>query len=43
MFVSYLALILYFRSRGGYKAQMIVSEKEEELIMTGGTAGPSEL
>ena len=43
MFVCYLALILYFRSKGGYKAQIIVSEKEEELMMTGGTVGPSEM
>jgi hypothetical protein len=43
MFVGYLALILYFRSKGGYKAQIIVSEKEEVLMMTGGTVGPSEM
>jgi MFS family permease len=43
MFVCYLVLILYFRSKGGYKAQIIVSEKEEELMMTGGTVGPSEM
>ncbi len=42
MLVCYLGLILYFRSKGGYKPQMLVNEHEEELMMTGGTTGPSE-
>jgi hypothetical protein len=42
MLVCYLAMVLYFRSLGGYRPQMIVKEEEEELMMTGGTTGPSE-
>jgi len=42
MLVCYLGLVLYFRSRGGYRPQMIVSEKEEGLLMAGGVAGPAE-
>ena len=42
MLVCYLGLIAYFRSRGGYKPQIIVSEREEELLMTGGAVGPAE-
>lgn len=42
MLVCYLSMIAYFRSRGGYRPQMIVKEQEEELMMTGGTSGPSE-
>jgi MFS family permease len=30
MLACYLALLLYFRSKGGYKPQVILSEKEEE-------------
>jgi hypothetical protein len=43
MFVCYLALILYFKSQGGYKPKMLISEKEEELLMMGGVAGPAEM
>ncbi|WP_435005765.1 MFS transporter [Tundrisphaera lichenicola] len=42
MLVCYLGLILYFRSKGGYKPQVIISDKEEELLMTGGAVGPAE-
>ena len=42
MLACYLGLVAYFRSKGGYKPQVIISEKEEELLMTGGAAGPSE-
>jgi hypothetical protein len=38
----YLGMILYFRTRGGYRPQVLVSKHEEALMMTGGTAGPSE-
>ena len=37
-----LGLILYFKSKGGYKPQMIISDKEEELLVTGGATGPAE-
>jgi MFS family permease len=43
MLVGYLSLVLYFRSKGGYKPQIIISEKEEELLMTGGAQGPAEM
>jgi hypothetical protein len=43
MLVCYLALIVYFKSQGGYKAKMLISESEEELLMTGGAVGPAEL
>jgi len=43
MFVCYLALIVYFKSQGGYKPKILISEKEEELLMTGGVVGPAEL
>ncbi len=42
MLVCYLGLMAYFRSRGGYKPQVILSEKEEGMLMAGGAAGPSE-
>ena len=40
MLVCYLGLIGYFRLKGGYKPKIIISEKEEALLMTGGAAGP---
>jgi MFS family permease len=43
MLVCYLGLVLYFRSQGGYKPQIIISEKEEELLMTGGAQGPADM
>ena len=43
MFVSYLALIVYFKSKGGYRAEMLLKEHEEEAMMTGGVEGPAEL
>ncbi len=43
MFACYVALIFYFKSKGGYKAEMLVTERQEELMMTGGTVGPAEL
>jgi MFS family permease len=42
MSLIYLGMILYFRSRGGYKPQVIVSHKEEVEMMSGGVAGPAE-
>ncbi|RUL88209.1 MFS transporter [Tautonia sociabilis] len=43
MFVSYVLLILYYRSQGGYKPQVLVTDTEEEQMMTGGVAGPAEM
>ena len=42
MLVCYLGLLGYFKARGGYKPQIIISEREEELLMTGGAKGPAE-
>jgi MFS family permease len=42
MLAAYIGLILYFKSKGGYKAKELISEKEEEAIMTGGAAGAVE-
>lgn len=42
MALIYLALILYFRSQGGYRPKIIVTAKEEAEMMTSGVAGPAE-
>ena len=42
MLVCYIALVVYFRTRGGYKPQIILKEHEEELLMAGGAQGPAE-
>ncbi len=42
MLVAYLGLVIYFRTRGGYKPQIIITPREEELLMTGGAKGPAE-
>jgi MFS family permease len=43
MFASYVALLLYFQSRGGYKPKILISDEEEGVLMTGGVAGPAEM
>jgi hypothetical protein len=42
MFVCYLILILYFKSRGGYKAQVLTGHAAEDKKFTGGVAGAVE-
>ena len=42
MLVCYLGLIIYFKARGGYRPQIIITPREEELLMTGGAKGPAE-
>jgi hypothetical protein len=42
MFVCYLGLIFYFRSKGGYKAQVLTGHAAQDEKFTGGTAGPGE-
>jgi MFS family permease len=42
MAVIYLGMILYFKAKGGYRPQVIISKHEEALLMTGGVAGPAE-
>jgi hypothetical protein len=43
MLVCYLCLIVYFKAKGGYKPKIIISEKEEALLMTGGAMGPADM
>jgi MFS family permease len=42
MCVCYLILIAYFRSRGGYKAQVLTGHTAEDEKFTGGVTGPVE-
>jgi MFS family permease len=42
MCVCYVALILYFKSRGGYKAEVLTGHAAEDEKFTGGTVGPGE-
>lgn len=42
MCACYIGLILYFKSRGGYKAEVLTGHAAEDEKFTGGTAGPGE-
>jgi MFS family permease len=42
MLVCYLVLIAYFKSRGGYKAQVLTGHAATDEKFTGGTEGPGE-
>lgn len=42
MLVAYLALGLYFKSRGGYQAQVLTGHAAEDARFTGGVEGPAE-
>ncbi len=42
MCVCYLVLIAYFRSRGGYRAEVLTGHEAEDEKFTGGTEGPVE-
>lgn len=42
MLVCYIGLIFYFRSIGGYKPEMLMTEQEQIDIITGGVEGPVE-
>lgn len=42
MLVSYLGLLAWFRSRGGYRAEVLAGHAAEDAKFTGGTAGPGE-
>jgi hypothetical protein len=35
-------MILYFKTKGGYHAQEVISKHEEAELMMGGVAGPAE-
>jgi len=43
MAVGYLFLILYFRARGGYKAEVLTGHAAVDEKFTGGVVGPAEL
>ena len=42
MLVCYLILIGYFRSKGGYEAQVLTGHAAHDEEFTGGTEGPGE-
>jgi len=42
MFVGYMGLIFYFRSKGGYKAEVLTGHAADDEEFTGGTEGPGE-
>jgi MFS family permease len=42
MAVGYLLLLLYFKARGGYKAEVLAGHAAEDEEFTGGTPGPGE-
>jgi hypothetical protein len=42
MLVCYIILIVYFKSRGGYSAQVLTGHAAEDKKFTGGVAGPME-
>jgi len=42
MALGYLLLILYFKARGGYSAQVLTGHAAEDEKFTGGTEGPGE-
>ncbi|MEW4527607.1 MFS transporter [Maioricimonas sp. JC845] len=42
MFVCYLILIAYFRSKGGYEARVLTEHDAEDAEFTGGVEGPME-
>ena len=42
MLGAYLILIVYFKARGGYKAEVLVGHKAEDAKFTGGVAGAME-
>lgn len=42
MLACYILLIVYFRARGGYSAQVLTGHAAEDSKFTGGTMGPGE-
>ena len=43
LLVCYLILFFYFKSRGGYKAQVLTGHEAEDEKFTGGVPGPADL
>ncbi len=42
MFFCYLGLIFYYKSKGGYQAEVLVGHHADDEVFTGGTTGPGE-
>ncbi len=42
LIVLFTGIVLYDRSRGGYKPEILISREEEDELMTGGVQGPIE-
>lgn len=42
MFICFLGLVLYYRSKGGYRAEVLAGHSADDEVFTGGTVGPSE-
>ncbi len=42
MLVCYIALFLYFKSKGGYQAEVLTGHAAEDEKFTGGVAGPAD-
>ncbi len=42
MALIYLGIIFYFKTKGGYRPQELISKHEEAEMMAGGVAGPAE-
>ena len=42
MAIGYLILVVYFRSQGGYTAQVLTGHKAEDEKFSGGVEGPVE-
>lgn len=42
MLVAYVLLGLYFKSRGGYQAQVLTGHEAEDARFTGGVEGPAD-
>jgi MFS family permease len=42
MFVCYLSLIIYFRSKGGYQAEVLAGHAAHDEEFTGGVPGPAD-
>lgn len=43
MLLCYIALFLYFKSKGGYKAEVLTGHAAHDEEFTGGVAGPADL
>ena len=42
MLIAYICLFLYFKSRGGYKAEVLAGHEAEDAKFTGGVEGGGE-